>query len=180
MSNKSLSMVIGSAVLLAGCSSKPRTFEPQLSAAPVDSQAYDAALQGCREEAAASIKKGSGRLGSAAGGAAIGAGSGVAAGAAAGAGASSAMFASAAAAAAAMVVVAPIAAIGGAWGISKIKKNKKERTVKAVMNDCLTKSGYSVAGWRVMSKREARALAAKPAAVPPQDAAAGTAAAPNP
>ena len=163
MPSKRLCVVIGSAVLLAGCSSKPRNFAPALSAAPADAQAYESVLQICREQAAASIKKGSGRLASAAGGAAVGAGTGVAAGAAAASTASSAMFASAAAAAATMVVVAPVAAIAGAWGISKIKKNKKERTVKTVMTDCLAKSGYSVANWRVMSKQEVRALKTTPA-----------------
>lgn len=164
MPSKRLSIVIASALLVAGCSSKPRTFAPALAAAPADSQAYDAVLHDCRKQAAASIGKGSGRLASAAGGAAVGAGTGVAAGAAAGSAASSAMFASAAAAAATMLVVAPVAAVAGAWGVSKIKKKKKERTVKAVMADCLAKSGYSVTGWRVMSKKEARALNAKAAA----------------
>ena len=164
MLRKNLSIVAVCAVLLAGCSSRPRNFAPQLSAAPANETAYETVLQECRAQAAASVGKNAGRLGSAAGGAAIGAGTGVAAGAAAGSAASSAMFASAAAAAAAMVVVAPVAAIAGAWGISKIKKNKKERTIKAAMTECLAKSGYSVGSWRVMSRQEVRSLKQKSSA----------------
>jgi hypothetical protein len=63
----------------------------------------------------------------------------------------------------ATIIAAPIAAIGGAWGISKIKKTHKERAIKTATSDCLAKSGYAVEGWRVMSKREVRALPPVPA-----------------
>ena len=172
---KRVSIVVASAVILAGCSSRPRTFEPSLAAAPADAAAYEIALATCRQEAAASIGKGAGRLGSAAGGAVAGTGAGLAAGAAAASSASSAMFAGAAAAAAAMVVVAPVAAIAGAWGVSKVKKNKKEKIVKTVMGECLAKSGYSVSGWRVMSKKEVRALKAQTANAPAPGLTAGVA-----
>ena len=58
-------------------------------------------------------------------------------------------------------VVLPIAGIAGAWGVSKIKKTKKERAIKGAMAECMSEGGYSVDKWRVMSKREVRAIAAE-------------------
>ena len=60
--------------------------------------------------------------------------------------------------------MAPVAALGGAWGISKIKKNKKEKVIKAATADCMAKAGYSVDKWRVMTKQEVRALPNSPIA----------------
>jgi hypothetical protein len=72
------------------------------------------------------------------------------------------------AAATATVILAPIAIVGGAWGVSKIKKTKKEKAIKAATAECMAKSGYAVDKWRVMSKQEVRALpvATAPAAEP--------------
>jgi hypothetical protein len=58
----------------------------------------------------------------------------------------------------ATIIAAPVAALGGAWGIAKIKKTKKERAIKAATAECLAEAGYSVERWRVMSKREVREL----------------------
>lgn len=158
MPGKSVLIVVGVSVALAGCSSRPRSFEPVLAAAPADQQAYDAQLQTCRERLAARMDR-SGRLTSAAAGTAIGVGAGYAAGAATAAGTSGMIGATAAAAAAAAMVL-PVAGLAGAWGVSKIKKTNKERAIKAAMAECLSEGGYSVDKWRAMSKREVRALAA--------------------
>jgi len=156
-----LLLAAAGAVVITGCSSKPRNFAPVMVAPPADAKAYEAQWLACREQVAESAKTGSGRLASAAGGAAAGVGGAVAIGTSAGA---SAGMVGAMAAASATVILAPIAAIGGAWGISKIKKTKKEKAIKAATADCMAKSGYSVLKWRVMSKREVRELA--PAPVP--------------
>ena len=158
MPGKGVLIVAAAAVALAGCSSRPRSFAPVLAAAPADQQAYDAHLQTCRERLAARMDR-SGRLTSAAAGTAIGVGAGYAAGAATAAGTAGTIGAAGAAAAAAVMVL-PVAGLAGAWGVSKIKKTRKERAIKAAMAECLGEGGYSVADWRVMSKREARALAA--------------------
>jgi hypothetical protein len=42
--------------------------------------------------------------------------------------------------------------------MSKIKKTKKERIIKAATTECMTRHGFAVDGWRVMSRREVRAL----------------------
>jgi hypothetical protein len=153
---------VAGAVTITGCSSKPRNFAPVMSAPPADAQVYEAQWLTCREQVAATAKNGSGRLASAAGGAGAAVGSAVTVGTSAGA---SASMVGAMAAASATIILAPIAAIGGAWGISKIKKTKKERSIKAATAECMAKSGYSVDKWRVMSKQEVRALpkAAAPA-----------------
>lgn len=159
MSKKCVLIVMAGAVLLSGCSSRPRNFAPVLAAAPTDQKTYEARLQTCRERLAARMDR-SGRLASAAAGTAVGVGAGYAAGAATAAGSAGSMGAAAGAAAAAAIMVLPIAGLAGAWGISKIKKTKKERAIKSAMAECLREAGYSVEQWRVMSKREVRAIAA--------------------
>jgi hypothetical protein len=160
MLEKCALIVAAGAISLSGCSSRPRNFAPVLTAAPADENAYQAQLQICRERLAARMDK-SGRLASAAGGTAIGLGAGYAAGTATVAGSAGAIGAAGAAAAAAVMVL-PIAGLAGAWGISKIKKTKKERAIKTAMAECLAEDGYSVQQWRVMSKREVRAITASP------------------
>jgi hypothetical protein len=151
-------MVVAAAVAVSGCSSRPRYFAPVLAAAPAEQKAYEAHLQTCRERLAARMDK-SGRLGSAAGGAAVGVAGGYAAGAATAAGTAGTMGAGAAAALAAIAVL-PVAGLAGAWGVSKIKKTQKERAIKAAMTECLNEGGYSVEGWRPLSKQEVRAMTA--------------------
>lgn len=160
MGNRIIAAVTAAAVALAGCSSKPRNFAPVLGAEPSDSKLYEAQWLACREQVAASTKHGSDRGASALGGVAAGAGGAAAVGAA--TAGTYATYAGAAAALGATIIAAPIALVGGAWGISKIKKTKKERAIKAATAECLAKAGYSVDKWRVMSKREVRALALAP------------------
>ena len=172
MKSHALLWAAAGTVTITGCSSKPRNFAPVMSTAPADAKAYEAQWLSCREQVAATAKNGSGRGASALGGAAAGVGSAVAVGTSAGA---SAGMVGAMAAASATVILAPIAAIGGAWGISKIKKAKKEKAIKSATADCMAKSGYSVDKWRVMSKQEVRALRAAPGAVAGPAAAASAA-----
>jgi hypothetical protein len=173
MRSDALFWTVAGSLLISGCSSKPRNFAPVLGATPTDAQMYQAQWLTCREEVQASSRHGSGRLASAAGGAVAGAGTfAVASAATAG---TYATMRGAMAALGATIIGAPIAAIGGAWGLSKIKKTKKERAIKAATADCLAKAGYSVERWRVMSKREVRSLPPAPmpiaaiAAAPPAE-----------
>jgi len=163
MKNHALLWAAAGAVIVTGCSSKPRNFAPVMAAPPADAKAYEAQWLACREEVAATAKNGSGRLASAAGGVAAGVGGVAAVGTTAGA---SAGMVGAMAAATATVILAPVAIIGGAWGVSKIKKTKKEKAIKAATADCMAQAGYSVDKWRVMSKREVRELPSAPTAKP--------------
>jgi hypothetical protein len=52
-----------------------------------------------------------------------------------------------AAAAASTIVLLPFAIVGGAWGMAKMKRAKKERVIKAALGNCLHERGYEVAGW---------------------------------
>lgn len=159
MTNKPVLLLAACAVALGGCSSRPRNFAPVLAAAPADARSYENHWLDCREQVAAVTRKGSGRTASAGGGAVAGAAAGVAANAAASA-ATYGGFGAAAAAGAAAIAVVPVFGLAGAWGISKIKKSKKERTIKSATAECMASKGYSVDKWRVMSKREVRALEA--------------------
>jgi hypothetical protein len=57
------------------------------------------------------------------------------------------------AAASATVILLPFAILGGAWGMSKVKRAKKERAIKTAMEGCLAERGYQVAGWSKAVKK---------------------------
>lgn len=148
MGHKGLVTTVAAAILLQGCSSRPRTFAPTL-AAPQSSQptfdqaAFDRAYDDCTELLAQGKLDNSGRLASAAGGAA-GGGAAVAVG---GATAAAVTGYGGMAVAAATVVLLPFAVVGGAIGMSKMKRAKKEKVIKAKMAGCLAERGYLVTEW---------------------------------
>ncbi|MEJ7776977.1 MAG: hypothetical protein WKF52_06295 [Sphingomicrobium sp.] len=128
---------------LQACSSRPREFTPRL-AAPLASQSeFDAAYATCQQLLVAGKLDSSGRAGSAGAGAAAGAATAVAGGAA----ATSMAPAVGAALASATVVLLPFAILGGAWGMSRMKRAKKERAIKTALEGCLQERGYEIAGW---------------------------------
>lgn len=62
--------------------------------------------------------------------------------------------------ASATIVLLPFAIVGGAIGMSKIKRAKKEKAIKTAMAGCLEQRGFVVEGWTKMSKAEAAQAAA--------------------
>lgn len=48
----------------------------------------------------------------------------------------------------ATLVLMPIAVIGGAVGMAKIKRHKKEAAIQRAMSGCLRDHGYEVASWQ--------------------------------
>jgi outer membrane lipoprotein SlyB len=139
-------IVVGSLIAcltLQGCSSKPREFTPIVGPATASQAEFDAAYGTCQQLLVAGKLDSSGRSGSA--------GAGVAAGAATAAAGSTAAAAvggyAGLAAASATIVLLPFAIVGGAWGMSKMKRAKKERAIKIAMEGCLKERGYQVAGW---------------------------------
>ena len=148
-------VIIG--LVLQGCSSRPREFTPALAATPASQAQFDSDYADCQQLLVACKLDTSGRTGSAAVGAAAGAGT-----AAAGSAAAAAVGGYAGlAAASATIVLLPFAIVGGAWGMSKMKRAKKERAIKAAMEGCLRDRGYQVAGW---SKTQKKAVIAQPSA----------------
>jgi hypothetical protein len=130
-------------LVLQACSSRPREFTPTLGIAP-DSQAqFDTAYAQCRQLLVTGKLDGSGRLAS--GGAGVAAGSAV--GVAGGAAAASAGLYGGVAVASATLVLMPVAIIGGAVGMAKIKRHKKEMAIQRAMTGCLRERGYEVASW---------------------------------
>src|SRR3954471_4428379 len=128
---------------LEGCSSRPREFTPSLAAAPQSQVQFDAAYAECQQLLVAGKLDMSGRGGSAAAGAAAGAGTAAGGGGAAAAAGGYAGLA----AASATIVLLPFAIVGGAWGMSRMKRAKKERAIKAAITGCLQERGYQVASW---------------------------------
>ena len=175
---KALGVAVGASLLVSACSSRPRPFAPVVAAPPVDQRAFDLAQVRCADLLVKGKLDKDGRLGSA--GAAAGAGAAVAAvGTTA---ASAAGFYGGLAVASATIVLLPFAVIGGAFGMSRMKRTAKEKAVKQAMAGCLREQGYEVSSWSRMSKAELAATKARlealavpeesaipPADQPPQD-----------
>ena len=137
------SAVLAACLLLQACSSRPREFTPTL-AAPATSQAeFDTAYSECNNLLVEGKLNSEGRTASGAAGAAAGATTAAVGGAAATAVGGYAGLA----AASATIILLPVAIIGGAWGMSRAKRAKKEAAIKTAMEGCLRERGYEVAGW---------------------------------
>ena len=155
MCNKTIAITAGAALLLSGCSSRPRQFSPVLAAPPADAAAYDEAYRGCRAMVAeTSAAQSRGRLAS--GGAAVAAGVGAGAVGAAATGGTYASYGAAAAAGGAVIMAVPFFGVAAAWGLAKAKKSRNERVVKEATGACLRDRGYVVSAW-VKEKKSKRA-----------------------
>jgi hypothetical protein len=145
----SVMLALIAALTIAGCSSRPREFVPTLAGPAASPAEFEAAYATCQQLFVAGKLDSSGRAASAgaglaAGGATAAIGSGAAAAAAGYAGM---------AAAAATIVLLPFAVLGGAWGMSRMKRAKKEAAIKTAMEGCLSERGYQVAGWSKAAKK---------------------------
>jgi hypothetical protein len=146
-------------LLVQGCSSRPREFTPTLGIATAEAGGFDQAYATCTQLMVAGKLNEEGRAGSLGAGAAAGATA-----AAVGAGTALTMGPGlgAFAVASATVVLLPFAVIGGAWGMSKKKRSKKEAAIKKVISGCLQERGYSVREWEMVKKQRRTAAPAVP------------------
>lgn len=143
MKNKITACALIGCLVLQACSSRPREFEPTL-ATPAASQAdFQAAYASCHQLMLAGKLNASGRTAS------LGAGAGAGASTAAVGGTAAAVAGGwgGVALASATIVLLPFAVLGGAWGMSHMKRAKKERAIKTAMEGCLQERGFHVAGW---------------------------------
>jgi hypothetical protein len=136
-------------LLVQGCSSRPREFTPTLGIATGEARGFDQAYATCTQLMVAGKLNQEGRSGSLGAGAAAGATT-----AAVGAGTAAIIGPSmgALAVASATVVLLPFAVVGGAWGMAKMKRAKKEEAIKNMISGCLQERGYSVARWEMVRK----------------------------
>lgn len=158
MNRNITALALISCLTLDGCSSRPRDFTPTL-ASPATSQAeFESAYATCRQLLVAGKLDASGRSASLAGGAGVGAGTAAVGGTA----AAVAGGWGGVALASATVVLLPFAVIGGAWGMSRMKRTRKEKAIKTAMEGCLQDRGFHVAGWsKTIGKPVIAASAAK-------------------
>lgn len=148
MTCRILSVAVGASVLLAGCSSRPRDFTPTLASASTNQQAFEASYATCQQLLVQGKLDQNGRSSSLGGGAAAGATT-----AAVGAGTAAAIGGyGGLAAASATVILLPFAIIGGAWGMAKMKRAKKEKAIQAAMTGCLKERGHDISGWQRAGK----------------------------
>jgi len=146
------------AFLLTACSSRPREFTPTLGIVPADQTKFDAAYAECKQLFVTGKLDSNGRLASGGAGVAAGGAFGVAGGAA----AASAGLYGGMAVATATVVLLPVAIVGGAFGMAKIKRHKKEKAIQQVMGGCLRERGYEVASWQKAPHRTAAKAQGEP------------------
>jgi hypothetical protein len=145
---RTYAIAAAAALLLEGCSSRPREFTPTLGAVSADQAKVDAAFAECKQLYVTGKLDTNGRLASGGAGAAAGGAVGLAGSAAA---ASAGLYGGMAVASATLVLM-PFAVIGGAVGMAKIKRHKKERAIQQVMAGCLHDRGFEVAGWKKAPK----------------------------
>ena len=141
-------LAVAAVATLAGCSSRPRNFSPVLAAPAADGAAFDAAVAECGTLLAQGKLSSEGRLASGVAGVAA-SGATLAAGSAA---ASSAGLFGGMAVAGATIILLPFAAVGGAIGMAKAKRKKKERAIQTAMSGCLAERGHEVTGWQQVGK----------------------------
>jgi len=60
----------------------------------------------------------------------------------------------------ATLIALPFVAIGGAVGMAKAKRHRKEKAIQTVMAGCLHDRGYEIAGWSRVPKHSAEVAAA--------------------
>jgi hypothetical protein len=143
MQSKFMVSALIACVALQACSSRPREFTPALATAPSSQSDFDTAYATCQQLFVEGKLDSSGRTGSAGAGVAAGATTAVVGSTAAAAAGGYAGLA----AASATIVLLPFAILGGAWGMSRAKRAKKERAIKTAMEGCLSERGYQVAAW---------------------------------
>ena len=137
-------------LLVEGCSSRPREFNPTLAASQSGPAAFEQTYATCNQLLVDGKLDQNGRSASLGGGAAAGATT-----AAVGIGTGAAIGGyGGLAAASATIVLLPFAIVGGAWGVAKMKRAKKEKAIKTAMSGCLHERGYDIAGWEKAPKRE--------------------------
>ena len=153
MQNRWVALALVGCVSLEACSSRPREFEPTLATPGANQAEFDSAYATCRQLLVAGKLDSSGRSGS------LGAGAGAGAGTAAVGGTAAAVAGGwgGVALASATVVLLPFAIVGGAWGMSRAKRAKKERAIKTTMEGCLQERGFHVAGWSRPGRKAAGA-----------------------
>lgn len=156
------STIMGCAVMacvaLQGCSSRPREFLPAYATPAANQAEVDAAYATCQQLLVAGKLDSNGRRASAGAGAAAGATAAAIGGTAATAGGYAGL-----AAASATIVLLPFAILGGAWGMSRMKRTQKERAIKRALEGCMLERGYQVTGW---TKTGRKVQDAKPVAQP--------------
>ncbi|MCH8617265.1 hypothetical protein LZ016_14300 [Sphingomonas sp. SM33] len=135
---------------LQACSSRPREFTPELARAPDSQSDFETAYGTCQQLLVEGKLDSSGRGVSAAAGAGAGAGT-----AAVGAATATAVGGyGGLALASATIVLLPFAVLGGAWGMSRMKRAKKEHAIQTALRGCLHERGYEVASWTKAPKKK--------------------------
>ena len=150
MKNKLMICALVGCVTLQGCSSRPREFTPVLAAPPSSQAEFEAAYANCHQLFVEGKLDANGRAGSAGAGVAAGAGTAVVGSTAAAAVGGYAGLA----AASATIVLLPFAVLGGAWGMARMKRAKKEQAIKTVLGGCLQEQGYQVAEWAKAAQKK--------------------------
>ena len=167
--------LVGVAMLISGCSTRPRNFTAELRAPVPDRAAFENEFRTCQTLVRQGRKAGfkNAATGLAVGSGAVGAG--LAVGSMTAGGVYSGYGAAGAAAGAALMATTAVIGIAG-FGLTRLIRGGKERKYKRTMDACLTEYGYSVDSWaKVNKKDDAAKIAASKATVQPLEPVVATA-----
>jgi hypothetical protein len=143
-------ILVGTSLLLGGCSTRPRTYQPMLSMPATDANAYERDLANCRSLVASGKRS---EFGPAVAATGVGVAAGYGAGAATVAtGAVPVGIGMSATAGIAVLSIMPLAGIAAGVGVTKAIRKSNEKKINAAMTDCLAAHGHSVASWQLTKK----------------------------
>ena len=159
---KSICAAAAVALLVSGCSTRPRNFTVGLSAPVPSRSAFESDFRTCellvRQGRNADFKSGAAQV-LATGAGALGSGAAMV-------GTGMVGITTGGAAAAAATAVMPVIGVFVGVGVSRVIRSGKEGKYKRSMDACLTEYGYSVDSWaRVRKKEDAARIAADRATV---------------
>jgi hypothetical protein len=136
------------ALLVSGCSTRPRSFVPTLAMAPLDGPAYDKDLAACERLVAQGRRSGFTEA------LAIG-GTGAAATTGAFFAAGPVVLSTASATVGwGLLAAVPVLGIAATVGASKAVRSSKEKEIKRAMTLCLAEHGHAVAEWNRLRQEQ--------------------------
>ena len=142
--------VAAAALVLSGCSTRPREFSAALAAPIAERETYRQTFADCR----AMVRAGHSRDFKATAATALATGAGTVGSAMAMVGAGVVGPFTAGAGAVAATAALPVVGVLAGFGVSRAIRSGKERKYKRAMGTCLDEYGYTVASWDTVGKKQ--------------------------
>lgn len=145
--SKSACAIVAMALIISGCSTRPRNFAATTTIPVADRTVFETDYRTCQRLVAHGRRtdfKAAAATGAATGAGAFGASAVAASAGGIGIGGATAVAS----------IAIPFVGVLAGFGVSRTIRGGKERKIKRAMTTCLTEYGYSVAGWSKLKRRE--------------------------